>query len=86
MVEFEVTPTDDLQMVVWLEDTAGNYVDTLFITRKTGSYGGIPDNCEPDCPPGTHPKTGSYWGIPDPSRDQRPAAQPFAPTSSPPTP
>ena len=39
VVEFEVTPTDDLQMVVWLEDTAGNYVDTLFITRKTGSYG-----------------------------------------------
>jgi hypothetical protein len=39
VVEFEVTPTDDLQMVVWLEDGAGNYVDTLFITRKTGSYG-----------------------------------------------
>ncbi|HEU5058124.1 MAG TPA: fibronectin type III domain-containing protein [Kofleriaceae bacterium] len=39
VVEFEVTPTDDLQMVVWLEDTAGNYVDTIFITRKTGTYG-----------------------------------------------
>jgi hypothetical protein len=39
VVEFEVTPTDDLQMVVWLEDTEGNYVDTVFITRKTGSYG-----------------------------------------------
>jgi hypothetical protein len=23
----------------WLEDTAGNYVDTIYITRKTGSYG-----------------------------------------------
>ena len=39
VVEFEITPTADLQIVVWLEDVEGNYVDTLFITRKTGSYG-----------------------------------------------
>lgn len=39
VVEFELTPTENLQMVVWLEDAEGNYVDTLFITRKTGSYG-----------------------------------------------
>ena len=39
VIEFDVMPTDDLQMVAWLEDTAGNYVDTIYITRKTGSYG-----------------------------------------------
>jgi hypothetical protein len=39
IVEFEVTPSPDLQMVAWLEDTDGNYVDTIFITRKTGTYG-----------------------------------------------
>ena len=27
------------QMVVWLEDSAGNYVDTLYITAQTGSFG-----------------------------------------------
>ena len=27
------------QIVVWLEDPAGNYVDTIFITRETGTYG-----------------------------------------------
>lgn len=27
------------QIVVWVEDTAGNYIDTLFITRETGTYG-----------------------------------------------
>lgn len=35
----DMTPTADLQMVVWLEDEAGSYVDTLYITRLTGTYG-----------------------------------------------
>jgi len=39
VINLELTPTDDAQMVVWLEDGAGNYVDTLFITRLTGSFG-----------------------------------------------
>ena len=39
VVQVDLLPTDDLQMVVWLEDDAGNYVDTLYITRTTGSYG-----------------------------------------------
>src|SRR5687768_12561596 len=39
VLELSFTPSDDLQMVVWIEDAAGNYVDTLFITRKTGTYG-----------------------------------------------
>lgn len=38
-VEVEMTPSDDLQIVIWIEDTAGNYVDTAYITRLTGSYG-----------------------------------------------
>lgn len=39
VVEVHMTPTDDLQMVVWIEDAAGNFVDTAFITRSTGVYG-----------------------------------------------
>lgn len=39
VVKFDMVPSDDLQMVVWLEDSTGNYVDTLYITRLTGSYG-----------------------------------------------
>ncbi|HLL22598.1 MAG TPA: fibronectin type III domain-containing protein [Kofleriaceae bacterium] len=27
------------QIVVWIEDTAGNYVDTVFLTQQTGTYG-----------------------------------------------
>ena len=27
------------QVVVWLEDAAGHYVDTLYITQQTGTYG-----------------------------------------------
>ncbi len=39
VLELSFTPSQDLQMVVWIEDSAGNYVETLFITRKTGTYG-----------------------------------------------
>jgi hypothetical protein len=39
VVKFDMVPADDLQMVVWLEDDVGNYVDTLYITRMVGSYG-----------------------------------------------
>jgi hypothetical protein len=31
--------TSDLQIVAWIEDPAGHYVATVFITRETGSYG-----------------------------------------------
>ena len=27
------------QIVVWIEDAAGNYVDTIYITRETGTFG-----------------------------------------------
>jgi hypothetical protein len=39
VVELEMMPTEQLQMVAWLEDPGGNYVDTIYITRTTGSYG-----------------------------------------------
>lgn len=39
VVDFEMMPSDDLQIVVWLEDDAGNFVETLYITRLTGTYG-----------------------------------------------
>lgn len=38
-VQVDMVPTSDLQIVVWLEDAAGNYVDTVYITRLTGTYG-----------------------------------------------
>lgn len=39
VIEMEMVPTPNLQIVAWLEDPAGNYVDTIFITRTTGTYG-----------------------------------------------
>jgi hypothetical protein len=39
VVEVSFTPSPDLQIVVWLEDAAGTFVDTVFITRMTGTYG-----------------------------------------------
>lgn len=39
VVNVEMQPTEDLQIVVWIEDSSGNFVDTAFITRTTGSYG-----------------------------------------------
>src|SRR6188474_456923 len=39
VVEMELTPTEDLQIVAWLEDADGTYVDTVYITRTTGTYG-----------------------------------------------
>ena len=27
------------QIVIWVEDAAGNFVDTVFITQQTGTYG-----------------------------------------------
>ncbi len=39
IVQFDFTPADDLQLVVWIEDDQGNYIDTAFITQATGTYG-----------------------------------------------
>jgi hypothetical protein len=38
-VKVEMTPTSSLQMVAWLEKADGTFVDTLYITAKTGLYG-----------------------------------------------
>jgi hypothetical protein len=39
VVDVEMTPAADLQIVVWLEDAQGHYIDTAYITRLTGTYG-----------------------------------------------
>ncbi|HWM86189.1 MAG TPA: hypothetical protein VNO33_10140, partial [Kofleriaceae bacterium] len=39
VVQLEMTPTPDLQIVAWVEDRKGQYIDTAFITRTTGSFG-----------------------------------------------
>jgi hypothetical protein len=39
VVELDFTPTADLQVVLWIETAEGEYVDTAFITRTTGSWG-----------------------------------------------
>jgi hypothetical protein len=38
-VEVAFKPTKNLQIAVWVEDTSGNYVATLYVTRLTGSFG-----------------------------------------------
>ncbi len=39
IVDVAFTPTDGLQIVGWVEQADGTYVDTLYITKKTGHYG-----------------------------------------------
>jgi hypothetical protein len=39
VVNVGFTPADKLQIVAWVEDAAGNFVETVFITQQTGSYG-----------------------------------------------
>ena len=38
-VDADFTPGENLQIVIWLEDGSGNFMDTLFITQQTGSFG-----------------------------------------------
>ncbi|MBK9032694.1 MAG: fibronectin type III domain-containing protein [Myxococcales bacterium] len=39
VIDLDLQPSDDLQMVAWLEDSAGNYIATLFITDAVGRRG-----------------------------------------------
>src|SRR5687768_9603404 len=39
VLDIDLLPSEDLQIVIWLEDEAGNFIDTLFITDATGRYG-----------------------------------------------
>jgi hypothetical protein len=32
-------PTDELQIVAWVEDRQGNFIDTIYVTSKIGRYG-----------------------------------------------
>ena len=36
-MEADFQPTDNLQLVAWVEDAAGNYVDTIFITQASSA-------------------------------------------------
>ncbi len=38
-VSVDFVPTDSLQIVAWLETPEGQYLDTLYVTQKTGRYG-----------------------------------------------
>ncbi len=38
-VDVQFTPSDKLQIVAWVETADGQYVDTLYITQQTGSFG-----------------------------------------------
>jgi hypothetical protein len=35
----DFTPTDNMQIVAWIEKPDGTYVDTLYVTSKVGHYG-----------------------------------------------
>jgi hypothetical protein len=37
--DIDLTPAADLQIVAWVETSAGQYVDTLYITQETGRFG-----------------------------------------------
>ena len=39
LVEIDFQPAAHLQIAVWIEDAAGNYVDTAYVTRSTGALG-----------------------------------------------
>jgi hypothetical protein len=38
-LEVELKPHGDPQVAIWLEDAQGNFVDTLMVTRLTGTFG-----------------------------------------------
>ena len=38
-VDVDFTPTESLQIVAWLEKSDGTYVETAYITNKTGRFG-----------------------------------------------
>jgi len=39
LLEFHFKPVDDLQIAIWLEDSAGNFVQDVFVTQATGKLG-----------------------------------------------
>lgn len=39
VLEVDFTPSRDLQLAIWLEDAAGNYVDTFYVTEDIATHG-----------------------------------------------
>jgi hypothetical protein len=39
MTDLAWNPVPELQIAVWIEDRDGRFIDTVFVTRATGSYG-----------------------------------------------
>jgi hypothetical protein len=39
VIDVDFTPSDQLQIVAWIEKPDGTFVDTIYITQKTGLYG-----------------------------------------------
>ena len=39
ILQVEFVPTEGLQIAVWIEDPSGNVVDTIMVTRLTGTFG-----------------------------------------------
>lgn len=39
VVDIDFTPSDELQIVAWVEKADGTFLDTIYITKKTGFYG-----------------------------------------------
>jgi Fibronectin type III domain len=67
VLELQMTPASELQIVAWLETEAGAYVDTVYITNATGLYGignrpGILEfNSGPDWPYGRREAVFPVW-------------------------
>src|SRR3569832_2183231 len=38
-IDVQFTPSDKLQIVAWVADASGAYIDTIFITQQTGTFG-----------------------------------------------
>ena len=39
LIDVELTPSDNLQIVAWIEKPDGTYVDTIYITQQVGRFG-----------------------------------------------
>jgi hypothetical protein len=67
VVDVDFTPSEDLQIAIWLEDSLGNYVDTLYLTELTGHRGlgnrpgRIDFNSGPKWPYGRRENTFPIW-------------------------
>ena len=67
VVDVDFTPTDRLQIVAWVEDAHGNFIDTVYLTQGIGTYGlgnrpGVMEfNSGPHWPYGRRETTFPVW-------------------------